>query len=430
MREGRNSMTRRAIGATLLTFVALAAGIVVAQAPRPTARQSPQRPVRPLLMDGHTHITNRVHWEGIDPWTRQSVGTFDYARAWEGGVNVVFENVSPYGYDDYNGVVKETGRLIETFHRVLEQHRDRMELALTSADVRRIVASGKMAVLLGIESGFDQDGDIDILRLWYRLGVRSIQFTSHGGTAFADAAFPGAQHWNGINDRGRQLIAEMNRLGMLIDISHATDDAMRQIVQASRSPVVGSHVGIKEIVNRPGSVPADVVRAVAAGNGLLALSSNSVTISQRYLEWSATHRSPAVPGGITPGDDWTMERKKAPDFGEYSNAFDSYMSRRWHMMWAQPWRDLPDAPVPTVDDYADYIARAVAIAGPEHIAIGQDLWHGRSHIKDFDASQYQRLVEALRRRNVPAGVLGENWLRVLDAVQGVRAAPGKATAQR
>src|SRR5262245_50881670 len=138
-------MSARTLG--MLVVTALAGASLLAQTARPA-------PV--LLMDGHTHITNRVYWEGIDPWTPQPVGMFDYARARQGGVNVVFENVSPYGYEDYNGTVKQVGRLIETFHRVLEKNRDKMELALTSADVRRIVASGRMAVLLGIESGFDQ----------------------------------------------------------------------------------------------------------------------------------------------------------------------------------------------------------------------------------------------------------------------------------
>lgn len=400
-------MTRHRI-LIITLLAAAAAGLLLAQQPDP-------RPA--LLMDGHTHITNRVYWEGIDPWTRQSVGMFDYARAWQGGVNVVFENISPYGYEDYNGTVKQVGRLLETFHRVLEQHRDKMELALSGADVRRIVASGKMAVLLGIESGFDQDGDITILRLWHRLGVRSIQFTSHGGNAYADAAMPGGQRWNGINARGRELIAEMNRLGILVDISHATDDAMRQIVAASRAPVVGSHVGIYSIVPRPGAVPDDVVRAVAAKGGVLAINSNAPTISRRYLDWSQNNRVPATPGGIRPGLDWTRERRRAPDYGEYAAAFDAYMRDRWLQMWAKPWHDLPDAPVPAVDEYADYIARAVATAGADHVAIGQDLWHGRSHLKDFDASGYPRLVAALRQRNVPAKVLGENWLRVLDAAK-------------
>ena len=146
------------------------------------------RTSQPLLVDGHVHITNRVYWEGIDPWKPQPIGDFDYARARAAGVNVVIENIAPYGYNTYNATVKQVGRLIEIFHRVPEANPDKMELALTSADVRRIVASGKLAVILGIESGFDQEGDPDILRLWYRLGVRLIQFSSQVTNSYADSS--------------------------------------------------------------------------------------------------------------------------------------------------------------------------------------------------------------------------------------------------
>ena len=125
---------------------------------------------QPLLVEGHAHITNRVYWEGIDPWKAQSVGQ-SYARARAAGVNVLIDNIAPYGYERYGFTVKQVGRLIETFYRVLDANRDKMELALSATDVRRIVAIGKMAVILGIEAGFDQDGDLDILRLWHRLAA-------------------------------------------------------------------------------------------------------------------------------------------------------------------------------------------------------------------------------------------------------------------
>src|SRR5436190_22028182 len=87
----------------------------------------------PLLMDGHVHITNRVYWEGIDPWKPQPVGDWDFARARQAGVNVVIENIAPYGYNTYNTTVKHAGRLIETFHRMMEANSDKMELALSVA---------------------------------------------------------------------------------------------------------------------------------------------------------------------------------------------------------------------------------------------------------------------------------------------------------
>ena len=132
-----------------------------------------------IVVDGHVHITNRVYWEGIDPWELQATGLWDYARAKQGGLDVVIEQVyleDPY--NNYNYAVKQAVRLIETFHRILEANQERMALALNAADARRIVGSGKTAVILALEGGFDMEGDLDVLRLFYRLGVRLVQFTS------------------------------------------------------------------------------------------------------------------------------------------------------------------------------------------------------------------------------------------------------------
>lgn len=389
-------------------------GVVLSVGTLTLAQRSP---APPILMDGHVHITNRVYWEGIDPWKPSQIGLFDYARAWEGGANIVVENLGTYGYEDYDGTVKQAGRLIETFHRTLEAHRDRMELALTSADARRIVASGKMAVFLGIESGWDQDGDIDILRLWYRLGVRSVVFTSHQTNAYADSVMRGGEHWGGINQRGRELVAEANRLGMLLDLSHATDAARRQIVEASRTPVVASHVGLKSVSDRPLNIADDVAQAIGAKGGLIGVTSVASMTTRRYWDWSNTHRSPETGGGITPGTDWTMTRKRAPDYGEYAGAFDPYMRERWRIMWSKPWQDDPEAPVPTVDEWADHVKRVVDLIGADHVGIGLDLWQGRSHLKDWDARGYRKLAEALKARKIPNSVLGENWLRVFDSAK-------------
>src|SRR5437762_12263507 len=117
-----------------------------------------------------------------------------------------------------------------------------MELALTSSGVRRIVTSGKMAQILGLEGGFDMEGGLEVLRFFYRAGVRMIQFVHHRSTSsFADSYGDDVQIWNGINDRGRSIIREMNRLGILIDISHATEATQWQVIEASREPMVASH---------------------------------------------------------------------------------------------------------------------------------------------------------------------------------------------
>jgi membrane dipeptidase len=376
----------------------------------------------PLLVDGHVHITNRVYWEGIDPWKPQAIGPWDFARARQAGVNVVIENIAPYGYSTYNTTVKQAGRLIETFHRVLEANPDKMELAFTSADVRRIVASGKMAVILGIESGFDQEGDLDILELWYRLGVRSIQFSSQVTNAYADSSVRGEAKWSGINERGRKLVAEMNRLGMIIDVTHATELAQRQIIEVSRAPVVASHVALRAVCENPGNMPDDILRAIAAKGGLVGIHSSAGVISQRYYDWTLTH-PPVRINGLTIADlvraELPLIRSPNRDYAEYIDALDAEMGGIWRRMHEKPWQDAPEAEalVPTADEWAEHVAHAVAVAGADHVGIGLDLTQGRSTLKNFDARHYPDLVEAIRKRKLPEQVLGENWLRMMDAAK-------------
>ena len=376
-------------------------------------------------MDGHVHITNRVYVEGIDPWASQPVGPFDYARARAGGLNVVIENIAPYGYHNYNVTVKQVARLIETFHRVLDANKERMGLALTTADVRRIVASGKLAVILGIESGFDQEGDIDVLRLWYRLGVRLIQFPAQVTTAYGDAALRGGAKWGGINERGQRLVAEMNRLGIIIDITHATEAAQRQIIEVSRAPVVASHIGLKAVCDNPSNMSDVILRAIAAKGGLVGIHSYAAVISQRYAEWSRTNPAgraftQAFQARLGAADaEPLLVRSRDADTAEYIDAIDARLNKLWRENHARPWREDPAGEpfVPTFDQWADHVAHAIEVAGPSHVGIGLDLTQGRSNFKDFDARGYRRLAEVLKKRNISPEVLGENWLRILDSAR-------------
>jgi membrane dipeptidase len=381
------------------------------------------RTTAPLLMDGHVHISNRIYWEGIDAWKPQPVGDWDFARARQAGINVVIENIAPYGYNTYNTTVKHVGRLLETFLRFAEKNRDKMEIALSSADVRRITASGKMAVILGIEAGFDQEGDVDILRLWHRLGVRLIQFASQVTTAYADSSVRGEAKWSGINERGRRLIAEMNRLGMVIDISHATEAAQRQIIEASRAPVVASHVGLRAICNNPGNLSDDILRALAAKGGMIGIHASAEVVSQKYYDWARMH--PPVPvNGITRNEilyaELPLVRSGNRDFGEYIDAIDAELGGRWRRLYAMRWKEAPEAEplVPTIDEWVAHVEHAVKIAGPKSVGIGLDLTNARSTLKGVDALSYPQLVDGLRRRQLATKeILAENWLHAFDVAK-------------
>jgi membrane dipeptidase len=382
-----------------------------------------------IVVDGHVHITNSVLAQGIDPWIEQRTGCFDYARARRGGLDVVIEHVFVDDeYNTYNYTVKQACRLLETFHRVLDAHPDQMELALTSADVRRVVFSGKLAVILAMEGGFDMEGDLDVLRLFYRLGVRMIQFTNHDTTnALTDAA-GGDPHWQGISEQGRAAIREMNRLGIVIDISHTTEATKRQIIEASETPVVTSHNGLRHFCSLEANPTDDALRAMAAKGGLIGLHSAGWLLNQKSLDWGYyvyPHGAPQPPAPPSP----ELIRLPNRDYGEFISKLDDQMRRKWMVTYGygEPWRDRQEqaiqrgAPLPTVQDWADQADYVVRLVGDDHIGIGLDMMSGGHWLRDFDATSYPRLTEALVAKGFGERtilkILGENWLRVLDAAQ-------------
>jgi membrane dipeptidase len=379
----------------------------------------------PILMDGHVHITNRVYWEKIDPWRPQASG-WDYARARAAGVNVVIENLGTYSYWGYNQTPKQVLRLIETFHRVAEHNKDKMEVALSSADARRIAASGRMAVFLGVESGWDHDGDLDVLRALYRLGLRTVQFSTQSGfNAYADSALSmltsgqPPNHFKGINERGRALIKEMNRLGILIDVIHATEAAQVQIIEASAAPVVDSHDGLRAITGGPG-LSDELLKQLAAKGGVIGIHAWAALTSKRYVQWMAANREKFAEtskpffafGGYRP----SFERPPG-DRGEYAARLDAEAGERFRAL-AAPWQDHPEAAalVPTPDEWALSVKHVIDTVGADHVGIGLDMTAGRSNTPK-DPSGYPEIVAALNKITTPENVrkiCGENWLRVLD----------------
>jgi membrane dipeptidase len=400
----------------LLAVAAVAAAAVVTPARQPASGRNPASVQAlhdsALVFAGHEHITNRVYLEGIDPWKSQPVGVWDYAKASQGGVDAVVENIWAEDiYNNYNVTPKQVMRLLETFFEILDRNRDKMELALTPADVRRIVASRKMAVILGLEAGWDFEGDLDILRLLHRFGLRFAQFTSHDTTnTYADAR---TRKWSGINDKGRAIIREMNRLGIVIDISHATNEAMLQIIEASAAPVTNSHAGLKHFVES-GRMPDETLRALARKGGVIGLHASGQQISPTYSAWLRTRGEPGPGNGPLP----QLTRQPNDADGRYIAELDAAVKARWLERYARPWAELvPDEPPgPTIDEWVQQVDYVIKLVGDDHIAMGFDMSRGGGYLRDFDAAKYSRITEALVRKGYSETtvrkVLGENWMRL------------------
>ncbi len=409
------------IGAGALAAIAPAVGLPSGglsqiAASSPAAEQ-------PLLMDGHVHITNRIYWEGIDPWQPIGVG-WDYARARAAGVNCIIDNLGTYGYWNYNYTPKQTLRLIETFYRFAESHADKMSVALSVADARKIISSGRMAVFLGSESGFDHEGDPDVLAAFYRLGLRTVQFATHSGfNAFSDSELAPVQggqprdHFHGINERGRELVATMNRLGILIDITHGTEAVHMQLIAASRAPVVASHETLRAVSGV--GISDEVLKALAAKGGLIGIGGAAAIVGKRYRKWMAENPEKAANGAKAAADmvGYQPSFARAPgDRGEFIARMDQESRERWRVK--TEWREDPQAAsaVPTADEWAEHVDYVIKAVGADHVAIGLDMVSGRSAVPG-NASGYPDLVAALKRITSPENVrkiTGENWFRVLD----------------
>jgi len=411
----------------------LGGGAVAASAPgalvgRALGQGTPAAAPPPVLMDGHVHVVNRVYWEKIDPW-QPADGGWDYARARAAGVNCIIDNIGTYGAWNFNYTPKQALRLIETFHRFAEQHSDKMAVAFSVADARRIIGAGRMAVFMGCESGWDHEGDLDVLGAFHRLGLRCIQFaTQTGFNAFSDSALAPRQggqppdHYHGINERGRALVAEMNRLGILIDITHGTEPVHRQIIEASRAPVVASHDTLKSVAGV--GLSDEVLKALAAKGGLVGIHGAAAVSGRRYQKWLAEHpekagnASKAVFGMVG----YEPSQPRAPgDHGEYIARFDREFEERWHALGE--WREDPDAEAtgPTAEEWAEQVDYVIKAVGADNVAIGLDMVGGRSAVPK-DASGYPDLIAALNRITTPANVrkiAGENWFRVLDQAKAV-----------
>jgi len=387
----------------------------------------------PILMDGHVHVTTRAYWEGIDVWQPQATG-WDFARARAAGVNMIIENLSTYGYWNYNYTPKHTLRLIENFLEIAEANQDKMGLALTVADARSIAASGRMAVFLSIESGWDHEGDIDVLRAFYRLGLRGTQFATQ--TEFNDLADDGGNpHWGGLSPNGREVIAEMNRLGMMIDITHASALSQAQIIEASNGPVVASHVWPAGV--SAGGLSDAVIVALAAKGGVMGIHGASGSIGNRYKAWAAANPATAAALGA-PVRNLVGYRPSfthnadIDNWGAYIARFDAETRANWLAVF-KPFVDDPVAAtlVPTADEWAEHVNYVIKLVGPDHVGIGLDMFGGRTGVPS-DPTGYPQLVAALNRITTPENVTkitGENWMRVLGQIfgeSGCRPGPGNS----
>lgn len=364
---------------------------------------------RSFVMDGHVHVMSRQLLEGLDIGQRYSDGTVDLPRAIEGGLDAMFFSV--YSEEDYypgRHEVKNTFRLVELALEQIEKNHDVIELALTASDIEHINSRGKMAAFLDLEGAFDLDGDILLLRALYRLGLRSVQLTAHNMTnAFIDTS-SGVRKWSGLNELGRTIIAEMNRLGMVINVAHASDEGIYQAVAASHHPVIYSHGGFRGIVDHPRCITDENANALAAKGGVIGIQFGNTFNNPEFSEWVSKNPPPPTPGAPNMKTDPSLSIAEV----------DSQVAEGLPFTFREK---IPDEYWMGVDQLARVIDYGVHLVGEDHVALGSDFDGGPALPREIkDISDYPQITMAIQRLGYSdqriKKILGLNWLRVIRQV--------------
>jgi len=362
-----------------------------------------------FVFDAHVHAIDRQFYHGGDIGDRVSDGQFDLPRAKEGGVKAMFfslfvtEEYYPQRFE-----TKQTLRLIDLALAQLAKDHDKIELALNAGEIERINRAGKIAAVLDLEGGFDLDGDLGVLRDLYRLGLRSAQLPAHNWTNnFADSCCAPAK-WHGLNDRGRDVIHEMNRLGMAINVSHGSDETISQAIDASSDPIVATHHGLRSFNNIPRNMPDWLLQKLAAHGGVMGIQIGNEFHNPRVFEWRARH------AGKVFWDTSTIGKGLAPQTIE---DVDKLVAPQFPMVGV----DAPDDIKMSVDEWVNVVDRAIELAGEDHVALGSDFDGGPTPPRGMrDIRDLALITDAMLRRGYSEQrirkFLGENMLRVFRRI--------------
>ena len=362
-----------------------------------------------MVFDGHIHAVDREFYHGGDIGERKPDGQFDLPRAREGGLGALFFSI--FVTEDYYPGRLETTQALRILDCALDQiarNSQTIELARNASDIERIRRSGKIAAVLDIEGSFDLDGDPAILRDMYRLGMRSVQLSAHNWTSnYADSCCSPAK-WHGLNDRGRAVIREMNRLGMVINVSHASDETISQAIDISTDPVIATHHGLRSVNDIPRNMPDWLIQKLAAKGGIIGFQLGNEFHNRKAFDWAAGHAG-------KPFWDTTAILRRGPNMG--LTDIDRLVAPQFPMAPAA----IPPQIRISVDDWVSVVDRAIRLVGEDHVALGSDfdggppLPRGMRDIRDLPL-----ITDAMLRRGYPEErirkFLGGNLLRVVRQI--------------
>ena len=371
-----------------------------------------------LVVDTHNDMPSRILEDGYDPDVRHAPGFgpkeghTDLPRLIESGLTAEFMSAwvdAPYAAKP-GASFERAMQHVSTIRAWVDRHPDRLIFATTAADVRRAKQEGKIAILIGVEGGHAIESSLDRLRELHAHGVRYLTLTWNNGLPWAGSSIgvDGTRR-GGLTDFGRDVVREMNRLGMLVDLSHVSDSTFYDAIAVSSVPVIASHSSARAISDFPRNLSDDQLRAIARNGGVV-----NVNFFSRFLDSEYRARAEAVDAQI---DAARRALRAAPD----SASVAAQLSARRDSLLAA----IPQTPFGVLIDHLDHVAR---VAGIDHVGLGSD-FDGVSALPlgMEDVTRLPRIAQALLDRGYSEGdvkkVLGGNMMRVMTRVLDGAATP-------
>jgi len=360
-----------------------------------------------IVLDTHDDTTQNFFDKDFDLGKRNATGHVDIPRMREGGMNAIFFSIWIDGRTMGPLAIQKALDQIDAVRQNVKLHSKDMILARTADDVRRAHEQGKIAALMGIEGGHMLGNDIRMVRIYSDLGVRYMTLSHFYNDEWADSSTDKPAH-NGLTDYGKEIVREMNRTGMLVDISHVSDKTFYDALEVSKAPLIASHSSCRALCNHVRDMTDDMIKALAAKGGVIQINYEKSFIDQAYKD-----ASDKLSGGVVALVD--QLKKKC---GDDEACIGKTMAEQEKQAIAEG--KLPHVSWERIIDHIDHVVKLV---GPDHVGLGSD-FDGASMPEGMeDCSKLPKITEALLRKGYSEDdirkILGGNTLRVMAAAEQV-----------
>ncbi|MCH8303009.1 MAG: dipeptidase [Proteobacteria bacterium] len=378
-------------------------------APVDLAAQAMEIAKNSIIIDTHIDVPYRLYdeWEDVSEATEG--GDFDYPRAIAGGLNAPFMSIyTPAGLEEEGRSKERAEELIDLVKRIVNESPDQFAIALSAADVEEQFGQGLISLPMGMENGSPIEGDLANVRHFFDRGIRYITLAHGLSNHISDSSYDDNKQWGGLSDFGVEVVKEMNRVGIMVDISHVSDEAFRDVMEVTAAPAIASHSSARHFT--PGwerNIADDMIVRLAENGGVVMINYGSAFLTQAANEYGNARRDAFAA---------YLEESGAEESDETEAAF-----RTEYEKTHGPF------PYATLDETLDHFDHVVKLTSVEHVGIGTD-YDGVGDSLPIglkDVSSYPNLVEGLLRRGYSEDdirkILGQNLLRVWREVEAVAA---------